>query len=339
MKYTTELWDNMHTKLEEFQDKEAFLKEIDRIINNNTYDLGFLNKLSEYSFRRFSEWKIEEILSHEILISYYHSICFLTLFEISETNVNLISSWKLLLEKSISFGKIDEIDYQFLWLSKLSDFEYTDFSNSSYSVLLNDKSGSSLGTYKCINGFLSQYKNVLLMLLFAKDRVNNFKDFRENIAKYIDDKDSLFYDWVTRNDVLLYPQEDEVCLKNIALNGLIILTRDDKVFINSINEPLTDKYNYIEFIHKNHDFSEIEFKFSGNNLVNIINRDSLIDIICNLSQVIKDSENFRHAYGVKYPLFYKPYDSFDKAPGIPFYSDFQKIVNNNGIIVQHWHIL
>jgi hypothetical protein len=219
MKYTIQMWDLMYEKLKELKDKEEFLIELERIIYNNTYDVDFLNKLSEYSFLRFTQWKSERynFIGNELLNSYYHCICFLTLFYNASDSNNLKKSWEFLLEESKRIGKISDDKHQFKWLNKALEFDYNEIGsgNGSYLLILSDKNGSKLGEFQCLNNFIKSYKEVLITLLFSKRKKENtnLSDF-----KLLDDldKDSLFYQWIENSSVNLYPDNDEqdICLKN-----------------------------------------------------------------------------------------------------------------------------
>lgn len=336
-KFEIEQWYLVEEKLQKIVDKVSFLKELDRIINNNNYTVEFLNELSSYSFIRFSEWSKKEhdefIDNNELLILYYHCLCFLTLFEKSENHNNVKFSWKLLLENSVRNEEIEDKNYKFNWINKLAEFDFNHFSNGSYSLILNDKDGSELSTIDCKNEFLKQYKNVLLMLLFAKDKANDFLDFRKNIAQYIENKESLFYNWVINPNVSLYPQEDEVCLKNIALNGLIVLKTTDKFFVKSINKKISfNKYDYITSDVKPNEAQEIEYPLKTDFLTDTFISKSIVDVICLLSELIKEHEAFKDKFKTNYPVFYNPSHSDKNLPIVPYYSDFNEIINCNGNI-------
>lgn len=336
-KFEIEQWYLIKEKLVKIDNKVSFLNELDRIINNNSYSIDFLNELSSYSFYRFSEWSKKEhsefIGNTEILVLFYHCLCFLTLFERSENHNNVKYSWELLLENSVKNKEIEDKNYKFNWINKLEEFDFKHFSNDSYSLILNDKEGSDLNTIDCKNEFLTQYKKVLLMLLFAKDKTNHFLDFRKSIAEYIDDKESLFYKWVIDPNVQLYPQDDDICLKNIALNGLIVLKTNDKFFVKSINTNLLfDKYDYITNAVEPNDAQEIEYSLKNDFLMDSFNNKSIVEAICLLSSLIKEHETFKDKYKTNFPVFYNPSHTDKNLPIIPYYSDFDEIVNYNGNI-------
>ncbi|MFV8361438.1 reverse transcriptase domain-containing protein [Flavobacterium sp. LS1P3] len=337
--FDIEQWELIEKKLQGIDNKYTFLKELDRLIKDNTYTISFLHELSSYSFIRFSEWsksaESQFIDNHEILNLYYHCLCFLTLFEKSSDYDNVKYSWELLLEKSVIIGENSNKDYEFIWINKLEDFDFEDFSNGSYTFMLSNFLGASYSKSKCKNEFLEQYKNVLLMLLFTKDRDNNFKDFRKHISKFIDKTGSLFFSWVNKPNVSLYPNNDEVCLKNIALNGLIVLKNSDKVFVKSINKKLDfSKYDYLGITEKANLSQESEYLLKKDFLSDQLKGDFLVDVICNLSKVINNHKELMDRFKMNYPVFYNPSYSNGPSPLIPFYSDsvFESIININGNI-------
>ncbi|NOU19133.1 MAG: hypothetical protein HOO91_16370 [Bacteroidales bacterium] len=333
LKYSIEFWDSIHRKLEQLTNKYLFLKELERIIKENEYSIEFLNKLSEYSFTRFSEWKANEASSdfidtEEILVLYYHCLCFLTLFEATKQN-NVRPAWDLLLSKSIII-KVSKTDYEFYWINRLQEFEFQDFSNESYNFILSDKFGSSLTTKKCQNNFVEQYRNVLIVFLFAKDHVNKFKDYNKNISQYVENT-SLFYKWVKNPNVNLYPQNDNICLKNIALNGLIVLYTQDNIFVKSINKELQhSKYSYIS-IQNSFTNNEIEYENAGTRLDTELFSENFFDVIIKLSKIIKNHQEFSSLFNANLPYFYNPCLSIDSKPLVPFYSDFPKLITNEGL--------
>lgn len=336
MKYEIEHWDSIKKKLIDINDKLDFLNELNRIIHENTYTAEFLSELSSYSFTRFTLWKDKNeadfINNHEILILFYHCLCFLTLFENSLNYNNVKFSWELLLNKSHENGEIVDKDYEFTWINKLEDFGFKDFSNGSYTFILSNFLGADYSNTKCKNLFLSQYKNVLLILLFAKDKENHFIDFRDSISEFIEDKQSLFYNWVTDKNVNLYPVKDEICLKNIALNGLIVLKKSDSIFVKSINKKLQfDKYDYLK-IKANNDIQEVEYSIVQDTLEEQLVGKSVTEILCSMSNLIKKHSLFMLHYKTNYPVFYNPHYTFGSNPMLPYYSDFENIINQDGNI-------
>ena len=332
IKYSLESWKPIEQKLSVL-DKISFLKELERIIRENEFSIDFLNQISAYSFNRFIQWDLEEdkagfIESESSLLLYYHCLCFLTLFEASEHN-NVKTAWKLLINKSEKM-KVNDSSYDFYWINKLQELQFNDFSNESYNFILSDKIGSELYSRKCQNNFLDQYKNVLVLFLFAKDQINGFKDYKNNISEYIENK-SLFYKWVDDPDVKLYPQNEGICLKNIALNGLITLISKNKIFVKSIsNELQYKKYDYIDILDS-YENNEIEYNIPGSTISAELKHDNIIDVVVELSSLIKKHEEFKTKYDTKTPYFYIPSYSVGSLPLIPFYSDYNKVISNIGI--------
>ena len=332
IKYSLESWKPIEQKLSDL-DKVSFLKELERIIRENEFSIEFLNQISAYSFIRFSQWYLEDdkagfIESESSLLLYYHCLCFLTLFEASEHN-NVKTAWKLLINKSEQI-KVNVSSYDFYWINKLQELQFNDFSNESYNFILSDKIGSELYSRKCQNNFLDQYKNVLVLFLFAKDQVNDFKDYKSNISEFIENE-FLFYKWVDDLDVKLYPQNEGICLKNIALNGLITLISNNKIFVKSIsNELQYKKYDYLDILDS-FDNNEIEYNIPDSTISAELKHDNIIDVVVELSTLIKKHEEFKIKYDTKLPFFYIPSYSIGSLPLIPFYSDFNKVISNTGI--------
>jgi|GEM_PF-3110748 len=339
IKFDSSNWDIINQKLERIDDGLKFLQEIDRIIRDYTYDVQFLNKLAQYCFIRFSEWysvesSVEFINNTNTLLLYYHTLCFLTLFEVSEAYDVVQFSWEVLLKKSEKIGSLPNKDYEFIWINKLEEFTFEDFSNGSYSLILNDKKGNTLSTSQCPNEFRQQYKNVLLMLLFAKDKAGNFKDFRNSVSQYMD-SDSLFFNWVNSSSVSLYPQDDEICLKNIALNGLIVLKKSDKLFIKSINKKIKfDTFDYLSISGDLSELQEVEYEYSNEILDDKIIGDSVFEVIMNINEILSEQNEFTNTYKTNQLCFYKPSLVSGLKPMIPFYSDksFEYIITQNGSI-------
>lgn len=339
IKFHSSNWEIVNQKLERIENGLKLLKEIDRIIKDYTYDVEFLNKLAQYCFIRFSEWytveaSVEFMNDSGNLLLYYHVLCFLTLFEVSESYDVVQFSWELLLEKSEKIGSLPNKDYEFIWINKLEEFTFEDFSNGSYSLILNDKKGNTLSTKKCPNEFREQYKNVLLMLLFAKDKAGNFKDFRNSVSQYID-SESLFFDWVNSSSVSLYPQADEICLKNIALNGLIVLKKSDKLFIKSIKKKINfDIFDYLNISGGVSEIQEVEYEYSNEILDDKIKGHSVCEVLGNLNNILSEQRQFTNIYKTNQLCFYRPSLVSGTKPMIPFYSDksFEFIVTQNGAI-------
>jgi len=351
MKYTIQLWDIMRNKLAELDDKKEFLKELERIIYDNTYEIEFLNKLSEYSFIRFTQWKTEnyKIEDFDFLKSYYHCLCFLTLFFKSESSTNLEESWSFLLNESKRIGKISDENHQFKWVIKIEEFDFNDFANGngSYLLVLSDKNGSKLSEIECQNNFLEYYKEVLLMILFSKGKINNnLSEFKKILREIEKDGNSLFLKWVNDSSVDLFPEvrEIDVCLKNIALNGLIVLKKANKFFVKSINKDIDFlKYDYLNIIGKPVN-KEVEYEFEISCLSEKLYNNSLLIVLQNINNIIVEHNKFSEKYRVSHPVFYYPAFDANYHPIIPFYSDFDEIIDFKGKTVtnsleQYWENL
>ncbi|UUF15220.1 MULTISPECIES: reverse transcriptase domain-containing protein [Flavobacterium] len=349
MKYTIKLWSIMYNKLSELVDKDEFLKELERIIYDNTYEIEFLNKLSDYSFLRFTEWKTEDyqIENNDFLKSFYHCLCFLTLFFKSENSVNLEESWSFLLKQSTKTGKMSDDKHQFSWVTKILTFDFEDFSNGSYLLILSDKNGSKLSEIQCQNNFLESYKEVLLMILFSKGKKdNNLVEFKKVLSAIEEDEDSLFLKWVNDSSVDLFPHVHDIniCLKNIALNGLIVLKKSNKFFIKSVNKDIDFlKYDYLNIIQKDNN-KEVEYEFEISCLSEKLRDNSLLAVLQNINNIILEHKLFAEKYKTNHPVFYYPAFDVNFHPVIPFYSDFDEVIDFKGKIVsntleQYWENL
>ncbi|AZB00307.1 hypothetical protein EG359_12060 [Chryseobacterium joostei] len=327
-------WDLMEKKLESFNDI-ILLAEVNKIILTQSQTTDFLNVFASYLFLRFSEWKKNNhnfLKNEEDLKAYYQIISFLTLFEKSEDNNNLIASWKLLLEISVEQGEYQDKKHQFLWVDKISDLHYEDFSNNSYSLILSNKRGSKIGEYFCLNEFLEQYRNLLIMMLFKKDQVNHFTHFKRDVLEEIDADESLFYGWIKDMTALLYPDTNDISLKNIALNGLIVLKNGEKIFVKKVYENIEiKKYDYLDIDSSLEETKEIEYTVSTENLNKILVAPNFCVFIKKLKSVIDIHMDFNSKYKT-FPIFYKPYESLSNLPIIPFYSDYERITDFKGVI-------
>lgn len=333
-----ENWDLQNRALQDKTESISFLQELSRIINENTYTKEFLNKLATYSFSRFSLWEEKQETSflkdESTLKLYYQALCFLTLFEISPQNAVIIESWRLLLNKSQEFGDISNKHHQFLWISKLENFKYEDFSNNMYTLILSDKSGTDLSEISCKNEFLKQYRNLVIMLLFSKDEINHYSRFNDDILVNIKEE-SLFIKWIKKPGASLYPEFDGIGLKNIGLNGIIVLKDAEKVFIKDINSSINfKKYGYLNIKLEDENTEELEYSIPNERLSSILEVKDFKDFILKVSELIKIHESFSKDYSTKYPVFYQPFNSFNSLPIIPFYSDQNEVIDYNGNIIK-----
>ncbi len=226
-----------------------FLREIERIIKENYYTKGFLEFLSEYSLTRFTLWheksqELDFINSEEILLLYYNCLCFLTLFENSNSLEKVKYSWQILEDKKSLLNTHSIIEnYR---KDKLKHFVFSDFNRQSYNIVLSDKVGSKLPQ----NEFVTKYRSFLVTFLFAieKKEHENSQIYETSLLEYIDEE-SLFRKWVLDKTANLYPEHSDICMRNIALNGIIVLKKSNKIFIKTLDKPLKiSKYDYCIFL-------------------------------------------------------------------------------------------
>lgn len=331
IKYRNENYDMVENSLRDITDSELFIKELFRIINTNELDINVARNLANYTLTRFSEWnneKLEFLNIENNLLLYFHCLCYFTLFESSDTHSNVTISWTILLEKSNHVTVKNKIE--FLWIKQLVNFCTDDFSNNSYSLILGNLSGSVFSTYNCPNNFIDKYRDVLLFLLFSKSE--NLDNFLLNIDSFSDD--SLFYSWLKNENVKLYPKNHNICMQNLAVNGLIVLENiaNNKMFIKSINGKIdTEKFDFIEC--ENCDNNEFEYPKDGFSILDgKIDKTDLVNFLISLSAKIKKHEAFKNNYNVNYPVFYNPIFFNEGKPLVPFYSLFEKAVSVSGIV-------
>lgn len=334
IKYTINSYSLVEDNLRNISDSNLFLKELFRIISENEMTLEVAQRLADYSLTRFSIWSENEFSVLDIesnLISYYHCLCFFTLFDTSKEHQNVTRSWENLLKKS---SKI-EIDtpIEFKWLNKLENFNSKDFSRNSYSILLASTEGSLFNKYRCLNNFIEKYQGVVLLLLYSQNQ-DDFNDILPSITTSSDNL--LFIQWLQNGNVSLYPKEHNKCIQNLALNGLIILQNntENKIFIKSIGKVINpDKYKFIEASEVQN--NEFEYSIKGYVPINSqLNKSDLVSFLESLVRQIEIDETFKNNYG-NYPLFYNPALFKDGNPLVPFYSNFSKAVSKDGVIVDN----
>jgi len=338
MELTIQHWELIQNKLRD-TDKAELLNELERIIISQNHSKAFLNELANYAFIRFSEWKNDStafLLNEDILGTYYQILSFLTLFENSNSNLSVTAAWKLLLDKSVELGEITNKKHQFLWIDKVDKFKYDDFSNNSYSIILTNKPGAILSEINCKNEFLKQFRNLLIVLLFDKDKINDLKHFQADVLSLIQDtQDSLFFTWIGDKNAILYPESDEICLKNIALNGLIVLKNNNKIFVKNVYDNIeTEKFDYLKIDTSYAQKAEIEYEIPAENLSLQLNSDNFYQFIKNLSTILERHSEFSKKYNVANPVFYNPFNSIDQFPIIPFYSIYSEVIDAYGNIVK-----
>ncbi len=336
LELTINHWDLTQNRLRDLDNKN-FLIELEQIILKQNFTKGFLNSLAHYSFLRFSQWKVENntaFLKKELeLKQYYQSITFLTLFCESDY-ANVGPSWELLLEASSELGKFSDNKHQFHWINKIEKFQYTDFSKNSYTLILSNRPGANLGNNTCENEFLEQYRNLLIVLLFDKDKASGTEHFKNDVLTNINANDSLFFNWISNNNVRLYPDMDDICLKNIALNGLIVLKNENTFFVKDIYDgSITSKYNYLKVDEKYQSRNEIEYEVIPERIKDILKKSNFNEFIKSFNEIIIAHEKFKKDYNSGSPYFYNPFDSISSYPAVPFYSDYENIVNSDGEVV------
>lgn len=315
-------------------DKNEFLKELEKIILQQTFSKEFLNLLADYAFLRFSEWQSTNSISfleeESILKQYYQIITFLTLF--CESDFKYVNpSWKILLNTSKNLGKFKNTKHQYHWITKIEKFLYTDFSKNSYTLILSNRKGANIGNIDCENEFLEQYRNLLLVLLFDKDKASGTDHFKDDVLKNIDVTDSLFFKWISNTNTTLYPDIEDICLKNIALNGFIVLKNNNTFFVKDIyDNTITSKYNYLNIDDQYLGGKEIEYNLKPERIKDKLKKTNFNDFIKSLNKIIVSHKNFKDKFDANYPYFYQPYDSVSNNPAVPFYSDYEKIINSNG---------
>ncbi|SIS84640.1 Reverse transcriptase (RNA-dependent DNA polymerase) [Kaistella chaponensis] len=337
LKFGIENWATIEEELRVLDDLD-FLVQLNQIIIKQDFTKEFLNELADYSFVRFSEWKSsnKDFINQELVLRlYYQNITFLTLFCESEYS-NVGPSWELLLDVSIKIGQLSDNKHKFNWIDKIESFSYTDFSKNSYTLILSNKAGSSLGNSSCENEFLDQYRNLLIVLLFNKDKAAGSVHFQKDVLENIDSENSLFFQWVSNPNANLYPDlQEDVCLKNIALNGIIVLKNENKFFVKNIYQSITiDNYNYLNIDPKYSDKNEIEYDVPSTRIKDALKKPNFIEFIKSLSEVVTSHEGFRKDYRSNYPYFYRPFDCIGSLPAVPFYSDALSVVNSVGEIVE-----
>ncbi|QKJ32869.1 hypothetical protein HQ865_24970 [Mucilaginibacter mali] len=329
IQYTIRDYGFIEEKLRD-KDKASFVKELYRIIIQHPLTKAAAQKLAGYSFLRFSEWHqqggIAELMdSEELIIQYYHVLCFFTLFDDALESSTLISSWENLLQQSKSITLTKNISFD--WLTRAVDHSGEDFSKSSYTLLLSNKEGSPLNKYDCPHGFLKQFQNILLVLLFSKEI--KLENFSTEDKSYMD-TNSLFGKWLLDGNVKLYPVKDNICVKNLALNGLIVLENDSHIFVKSINQ-IGDLKRF-DYLQIDPEYNNNEVEIAKSELLDLYNRSlSFKQFLEKVRTFVQNAATFMDKYQVKYPVYYKNPYAFQEQPLIPYYSEFSQKVSPAGI--------
>lgn len=332
---TPEITINLNTyhlmlhKLEELGKKE-FILELFRIIHDNPLSKDVAQLLAKYTFTRFTEWtddqEITELLSDpKIITCYYHCVCFFTLFDNSDSESQLIKSWEILLTNSEKHQQ--STPFSFDWLNRAIEHKSEDFSKSSYSILLSNKFGAKLAVFNCKYDFVGKFRSILLVLLFSKDR--NLEFFSKPGEEFIDD--SLFGKWLKDSSVSLYPLEDHICLKNLALNGLIVLENKENLFIKNIAGPVdVSKFDYLP-ISNQPNSQEIELEKSTNVVCIYQPFENFTNLIKSVYTHINSANEFMQKFNTNYPVYYRTPYAKGNHPLIPFYSSFTQRVSAYGV--------
>jgi len=284
---------------------------------------------------RFSEWstqgvqEISFLRKEENLIIYYHCLCYFTLFHTIDNHSDVTVSWKTLLTISEETKVTKKIEFG--WLNQLIKFKSSDYSKSSYNILLGKTSGTEFRNFNCQNDFIGIYLDVLLFLLFSDKE--NLNDFFENIAE--DTKDSLFYKWIQNESVSLYPKDHNVCMQNLAVNSLIVLENigENKIFIKGVNKRIeADKFHFVTPLNiNNNEFEYVKEEFKP--LEEQLDSANFINFISSLNDKINKHKEFRNAYKTNYPVLYNPVFLSDGQPLVPFYSTVEnKAISLSGEI-------
>jgi hypothetical protein len=327
--YHTSTYDFIISKLEDM-DKQAFILELFRIIHDNPLDADVAQKLAKYTFTRFSEWNEDQeltdlLMEPKMMICYYNCLCFFTLFDNSDDENQLIKCWELLL--ACGEKQSHELDVKFEWLNRVIEHKIEDFSKSSYLILLSNKLGAQLATFNSEYDFIGNFRSILLVLLFAGDRTAEV--FTKPGEDFIDD--SLFGKWLKDPDVRLYPIADHICLKNLALNGLIILESNETIFIKDVAKSVDlEVFNYLPVANDPHSV-EVELT-KGTDTAAIYKK--FVDFTSFIKAVrlhIDDAELFTSTFKTRLPVYYRVPYKVSQWPLIPFYSSFTQRISAYGV--------
>lgn len=332
LEYNESNYELLNKMLESKQDID-FIDVLYNSIHQHELSPEVAVKLARYALTRFSTWEEKsEITSKftevEIAFKYYHCICFLTLFDQNENPIPVQVSWENLLEMS---GQID-LNGQpiiFGWISNAIKIFPGKLSASAFALMLGDRKNSKLNTFGCENGFVSHFKNILLIFYFEKKTLTaEMLDKKEDLIM----QDTLFAEWLFDPKTELYPKEKDICVRNLALNGLIVLENDSEIFVKNINGHLEhDHYSYLQVTAKNDD-SEIVVSKDGMNPLPIYEAASnLVELAVKIGQQIQADTAFRDSFVVEYPVYYDFPFQKENNPLIPFYSAFQEKVSNEAI--------
>lgn len=334
------------TKMLESKQEVDFIDTLYEVIHQHTLSPGVAVELANYALTRFATWKgrtelTSKLINTDIALKYYHCICFLTLFDRNNNPAPVATSWEILLSLS------KEIDLEgkpitFAWISNAIKIFSGKLSASAFALLLGDRSGSKLNVFNCTNNFIPQYKDILLIFYFEKGTLSTeMMDKKDEVI----DRDTLFGEWLFSPQTRLYPSSRDICVRNLALNGLIVLENDHEIFIKNINGHLQhDHFSYLEVKAKLDD-SEIVIAKNGINGLPIFKpAGDLVELAINIGKQIQADIEFKDTFVAEYPVYYNFPFQKDGKPLIPFYSTFvQKVsneaINQNNDVKSYWENL
>lgn len=332
LEYNESNYDLLYTMLESKQEIE-FLDVLYNTIHQHRLSLWVAVTLAKYALTRFSRWAerldtTSKLSEASIALKYYHCVCFLTLFDQNDNPAPVQISWENLLAKS------KQIDLKgqpitFSWISNAIKIFSGRLSASAFALMLGDLKNSRLNTFSCTNGFVRQFKDILLIFYFEKGTLTEeMVDKKDELIK----QDTLFAEWLFHAKTELYPREKDICVRNLALNGLIVLQNDEQIFVKNINGHLEhQQYPYLQ-VEAKIDDSEIVISKDGMNPLPIYetNRD-LVELVVKMGEQIEADTAFRDTFYKNYPVYYDFPFQKEKNPLIPFYSAFEHKVSNEAI--------
>ena len=317
-------------------DNFEFLLHLEKLIHEKDYDLEFLNTTSIYVFDRLSEWSdatFEEVVScPDSLIRYYHVISFFTLFFGKKFNIAIIGRlWRQLNIRSSAIELIEHnIDLN--WINKLDKFNRSEFSNAIYSILFYDKSShSEMSMDKCPNNLLERYRDLLVIYLFQQSNEAERIELKGRIEENFKPNElSTLYKWIKDPNTGLYPKLNNIGIKNISENGLIVLNKNNEYFVRYSNSfPILKEFDYIKT--DNTQLEEITYSLNPQFLFDSLKRcQNFEECIKNIYKIIEDHLAFQNKYK-GFPILYAGYEiAYQNNPAVPYYSKFEYFIDSDG---------
>ena len=322
------------------------------LVFDNSIDIQLLKRLTQYFFNRYSQYmftengkKILPELNNPVYLNkYYNMLCYLSLFYFSTDDEVLEKAWKKVLEYSENI-KIPSDELTFDWIQLIENNTTSDFSESVYRIIFWNITGSPLNKFSCKNKLLANYINIILVFIFSKLDDKKIYEFLKthNVSateKLLSDSDSLFLKWIKNSNTELYPNSNDICLKNIAYNGLIVLKKKNEFFVKSLRESseIFD-FDYLSYKErKDKDFECVIDIIKYEVLVNYFsNSQSLMELLCKIAKLKAQSDDFKTRYNVKYPVYYNPtfIDKDSLFPLTPFYSIYNNIITEDSIYLEN----